>query len=183
MVKAFLKRVKSQAGMSGVLVALLLVIVGVGLIAGINTFMQNQSTAIQNSASTAITNATNVSLAIEQYIDTADYSTLNSSQGISVNMNVAGENDSTSQQGLVGDDGYGSADTLIDIERIVGSKYNDEIIGDIDDNIDNTWNVASDTNSDNETEWILKRLEHQFQIVRPQRGYQNSDNIRIVTNR
>ena len=58
MVKAFLKRVKSQAGMSGVLVALLLVIVGVGLIAGINTFMQKQSTAIQSSASTAITNAT-----------------------------------------------------------------------------------------------------------------------------
>ena len=59
MIKAFLKRLKSQKGMSGVLVALLLVIVGVGLIAGIATYMNNASNNIQNSADTAITNAIN----------------------------------------------------------------------------------------------------------------------------
>ena len=37
--KKFFKRIKSQKGISGVLVALLLVIVGVGLVAGINTYM------------------------------------------------------------------------------------------------------------------------------------------------
>ena len=59
MIKAFLKRLKSQKGMSGVLVALLLVIVGVGLIAGIATFMNNKSSQIQNSANTAIATAIN----------------------------------------------------------------------------------------------------------------------------
>ena len=54
----FFKRLKSQKGMSGVLVALLLVIVGVGLVAGVNTFMKTQSTAIQASATTAVTAAT-----------------------------------------------------------------------------------------------------------------------------
>jgi len=58
MLKAFFKRIKSQKGMSGVLVALLLVIVGVGLVAGINTFMQTQSQNIQTSADTAIKDAT-----------------------------------------------------------------------------------------------------------------------------
>ena len=62
MIKAFLKRLKSQKGMSGVLVALLLVIVGVGLIAGIATYMNNASNNIQSSAdnaiNSAITNAT-----------------------------------------------------------------------------------------------------------------------------
>lgn len=58
MIKAFLKRVKSQAGMSGVLVALLLVIVGVGLVAGVQTFMTEQRDAIQVSAGKAITAAT-----------------------------------------------------------------------------------------------------------------------------
>lgn len=51
-------RVKSQKGMSGVLVALLLVIVGVGLVAGVQTYMAGASTTIQGSADTAITNAT-----------------------------------------------------------------------------------------------------------------------------
>ena len=37
----FFKRIKSQKGISGVLVALLLVIVGVGLVAGINTYMDS----------------------------------------------------------------------------------------------------------------------------------------------
>lgn len=55
--RSFLKRVKSQKGMSGVLVALLLVIVGVGLVAGVNTFMQGASTTIQNEANISINNA------------------------------------------------------------------------------------------------------------------------------
>ena len=50
MIKAFLKRVKSQAGMSGVLVSLLLVMVGVGLVAGINTYMSNAKTNIISAA-------------------------------------------------------------------------------------------------------------------------------------
>jgi Flp pilus assembly pilin Flp len=58
MFKNFKNRLKSQKGMSGVLVALLLVIVGVGLVAGVQTFMQDSSTAIQGSATTAITAAT-----------------------------------------------------------------------------------------------------------------------------
>lgn len=58
MAKGFLQRVKSQKGMSGVLVALLLVIVGVGLIAGVNTYMKSASATIQTSANTAISDAT-----------------------------------------------------------------------------------------------------------------------------
>ena len=58
MLKKFLSRLKSEKGMSGVLVALLLVIVGVGLVAGIQTYMQGASTTIQTSANTAITAAT-----------------------------------------------------------------------------------------------------------------------------
>lgn len=54
----FLKRVKSQKGMSGVLVALLLVIVGVGLVAGVQTFMTTQSSNIQTAADTAVKKAT-----------------------------------------------------------------------------------------------------------------------------
>jgi len=54
MIKNLFKRIKSQKGLSGVLVALLLVIVGVGLVAGVSTFLNNQVTNIQNSASTAI---------------------------------------------------------------------------------------------------------------------------------
>ena len=48
------KRLKSQKGMSGVLVALLLVIVGVGLVAGINKFLGDEKTKIQDAASIAI---------------------------------------------------------------------------------------------------------------------------------
>ena len=55
--KDFLKRVKARKGMSGVLVALLLVIVGVGLVAGINTYMTDASQTVQDGADTAITNA------------------------------------------------------------------------------------------------------------------------------
>ena len=41
MLKKLFNRVKSQKGMSGVLVALLLVVVGVGLVAGVKTFMSD----------------------------------------------------------------------------------------------------------------------------------------------
>jgi len=50
MLKAFFKRIKSQKGMSGVLVALLLVIVGVGLVAGINTYMTSAKDNIMDAA-------------------------------------------------------------------------------------------------------------------------------------
>ena len=55
--KAFLKRLKSQKGMSGIIIALLLVIVGVGLVAGVNAFMQEKTTDVQNAADTAIDSA------------------------------------------------------------------------------------------------------------------------------
>ena len=51
------KRLKSQKGMSGVLVALLLVIVGVGLVAGVNTYMKSASNNIQKAADLAVDNA------------------------------------------------------------------------------------------------------------------------------
>jgi len=57
MIKNFLKRVKAQKGMSGVLVALLLVIVGVGLVAGINTFLKTEVDNIQSSATNAVSDA------------------------------------------------------------------------------------------------------------------------------
>ena len=37
----FFKRIKSQKGISGVLVALLLVVIGVGLVAGLNVYMDD----------------------------------------------------------------------------------------------------------------------------------------------
>jgi Flp pilus assembly pilin Flp len=46
MLKAFFKRLKSQKGMSGVLVALLLVIVGVGLVAGVNSYLNAEKNKI-----------------------------------------------------------------------------------------------------------------------------------------
>ena len=54
MIKAFLKRVKSQAGMSGVLVSLLLVMVGVGLVAGVQTFMDDNKATIEKAAQDSI---------------------------------------------------------------------------------------------------------------------------------
>ncbi|HEX5709976.1 MAG TPA: hypothetical protein VFX68_01420 [Sulfuricurvum sp.] len=45
MFKSFLSRLKSQKGMSGVLVAVLLVVVGVGLVAGVKTFMTDANDA------------------------------------------------------------------------------------------------------------------------------------------
>lgn len=57
MFKRIVKRIKSQKGMSGVLVALLLVIVGVGLVAGINTFMTGAKDTLITDANTSIQNA------------------------------------------------------------------------------------------------------------------------------
>ena len=50
MIKSLFKRIKSQKGMSGVLVALLLVIVGVGLVAGVNTYVSSAKTKILDQA-------------------------------------------------------------------------------------------------------------------------------------
>ena len=55
--KKFLGRLKSQKGLSGVLVALLLVVVGVGLVAGINTYLDGQKTAIQTEATAKVNSA------------------------------------------------------------------------------------------------------------------------------
>jgi Flp pilus assembly pilin Flp len=57
MFKALLKRIKSQKGMSGVLVALLLVVVGVGLVAGVNTFLTSSKDDIQKEANSTIQKA------------------------------------------------------------------------------------------------------------------------------
>ena len=63
MLKGLFRRIKSQKGMSGVLVALLLVIVGVGLVAGVQTYMTNASNTIQTSADKAIQKATDAASA------------------------------------------------------------------------------------------------------------------------
>jgi cell division septal protein FtsQ len=57
MIKNLFKRVKSQKGMSGVLVALLLVVIGVGLVAGLNSYMSDAKTAIEGDANTSLKNA------------------------------------------------------------------------------------------------------------------------------
>jgi Flp pilus assembly pilin Flp len=59
MIKNLFKRIKSQKGMSGVLVALLLVIVGVGLVAGVNTFMKGAQKTLISDANSTITTTTN----------------------------------------------------------------------------------------------------------------------------
>jgi len=55
--RGFFKRLKSQKGLSGVLVALLLVVVGVGLVAGVNTYLNGQKTTIQAKATEKVTAA------------------------------------------------------------------------------------------------------------------------------
>jgi Flp pilus assembly pilin Flp len=55
--KNLFKRLKLQKGMSGVLVALLLVMVGVGLVAGVKTFMEGAKDNIITDANTTINNA------------------------------------------------------------------------------------------------------------------------------
>lgn len=57
MLKKVLKRIKSEKGLSGVLVALMLVMVGVGLVAGINSFMEDSKDTIINDANTSIQGA------------------------------------------------------------------------------------------------------------------------------
>ena len=52
--KNLFKRLKSQKGMSGVLIALLLVMVGVGLVAGVKTFMDTNKDAIELKAQAEI---------------------------------------------------------------------------------------------------------------------------------
>lgn len=52
--RQFFNRLKSQKGLSGVLVALLLVVVGVGLVAGVNTYLDGQKTAIQTEATAKV---------------------------------------------------------------------------------------------------------------------------------
>ena len=54
MMKNLFKRIKSQKGLSGVLVALLLVIVGVGLVAGVNTFMKTSKDKLIQDANNTI---------------------------------------------------------------------------------------------------------------------------------
>lgn len=57
----FLKKIKSQKGISGIVVALMLVLVGVVAVVGIQTFLSNQSTTVQNATTAqvnAITNST-----------------------------------------------------------------------------------------------------------------------------
>ena len=58
MFKSLFKRIKSQKGMSGVLVALLLVVVGVGLVAGTKSYLDGQKTIIEGKATAAIVAAT-----------------------------------------------------------------------------------------------------------------------------
>ena len=52
------KRIKSQKGMSGVLVAMLLVLVGVGIVATFSTFITGKTDKIQLDSGTAIDKAT-----------------------------------------------------------------------------------------------------------------------------
>ncbi|HIP56316.1 MAG TPA: hypothetical protein EYG97_04755, partial [Arcobacter sp.] len=74
------------------------------------------------------------------YIDTADYSQLTTGTGIIVAMDGAGtDNDTVTQKGIVTNDGFGANDTLIEIENIKGSQYVDNIKGDEDDNVNNTF--------------------------------------------
>ena len=59
--KNLFKRLKSQKGMSGVLVSLLLVIVGVSLVAGISTYMEDAKKAV-NAQATAKLSELNVTV-------------------------------------------------------------------------------------------------------------------------
>ena len=55
--KNLFKRLKSQKGMSGVLIAMLLVVVGVGLVAGVNSFMTGNDTKIRTAAAKSLQDA------------------------------------------------------------------------------------------------------------------------------
>lgn len=58
MFKTIMKNFKSQKGMSGVLVAVLLVVVGVGLVAGVKTYMEGAQDTVEAAGDAAITKAT-----------------------------------------------------------------------------------------------------------------------------
>lgn len=55
----FFKRVKSTKGVNGVIVALLLILVGVGAIAGIKTFLDDSSATVISDVNSTITDLTN----------------------------------------------------------------------------------------------------------------------------
>ena len=57
MFKTIIKNLKSQKGMSGVLVAVLLVVVGVGLVGGVKLYMQSAQAKVETAGNTAIDNA------------------------------------------------------------------------------------------------------------------------------
>jgi len=52
--KNLFKRLKSQKGMSGVLIAMLLVVVGVGLVAGVQSFMTGNDDKIRTQAAASL---------------------------------------------------------------------------------------------------------------------------------
>ena len=79
-----------------------------------------------------ITNLNGLTDTFVEYKDTADYS---SSNKIIVDMNAETDT-ATIEKGEVSHED-GSKDTLVSIENIIGSNYNDTIFGDIDDNIAN----------------------------------------------
>jgi hypothetical protein len=56
--KKFLSRVKSTKGVNGVIVALLLILVGVGAVAGIKTFMDNSKDTVITSTNAKISTLT-----------------------------------------------------------------------------------------------------------------------------
>ncbi|MBN1604604.1 MAG: hypothetical protein JW915_23550, partial [Chitinispirillaceae bacterium] len=58
-------------------------------------------------------------------IDTIAYSDLNSGSGVIVNLHT----------GLAADDGYGSVDTIVNVENVIGSQYTDTLTGDAIDNV------------------------------------------------
>jgi len=60
MLKKMFRRIKSQKGMSGVLVSLLLVIVGVALVGGVQTFLESQRTVVQTQTAVAINKALSI---------------------------------------------------------------------------------------------------------------------------
>jgi Flp pilus assembly pilin Flp len=58
MFKSVFSRIKSQKGMSGVLIAVLLVVVGVGLVAGVKTYMDASMKTVEDKGDAAMTKAT-----------------------------------------------------------------------------------------------------------------------------
>ena len=72
-------------------------------------------------------------------VDKVDYSSLSGGNGIVADMNVSGENDTTLEIGRVTNDGFGKVDTLYGIEHIIASNYVDNITGDSDDGVANSF--------------------------------------------